>query len=459
MSSKANKIVLDLKFSSSPPTISDRVIGVAEAFGIGVDETREVPIFDKIVLQYNDADLIYVTGDSGSGKSCFLRLFMEHERARGRKVGSFETVAVDPEEIIVNGVGRDLGESLGILSTVGLSEAFMMIRRFKELSDGQKYRYKLAKLIDEGVDVFVIDEFGAALDRVMAKVLAYSFQKWARRNNKQLVIATTHHDLIEDFSPDILVYKPIGKPAQVTYSKPETKPFSLIREMTIQQGTMQDYDSLSQFHYLHGKPMVIRIFKLTWNSQVIGVAVYSLPFLHAAGRSKLFPEYADKQRLNREVRRISRVIIDPKFRGAGLAAAFISQCNRLMGMRVIESLAVMAKYNPFFVKAGMAVGGVSKASREQERVVGFAVAKGFKLWQLRTKAGRKQFLSSLSSGEFQKFMACLIKIYRGKRAISKGADTDIEQLQKGNIDKALADALPTEKVYLYWVNPDWRPTQ
>ncbi len=77
---KAHSINLNLKLSTSPVEITDRVMAVSEAFGVGVDDKKEFTIFDNVELKYNTDDLIYVTGDSGSGKSTFLRIFSEELR-------------------------------------------------------------------------------------------------------------------------------------------------------------------------------------------------------------------------------------------------------------------------------------------------------------------------------------------------------------------------------------------
>jgi hypothetical protein len=74
---KEHSITLNLKISTSPVEITDRVMAVSEAFGVGVDDKKEFTIFDNVELKYNSSDLIYVTGDSGSGKSTFLRLFKD----------------------------------------------------------------------------------------------------------------------------------------------------------------------------------------------------------------------------------------------------------------------------------------------------------------------------------------------------------------------------------------------
>lgn len=50
----------------------------------------------------------------------------------------------------------------------GLNDAYLFVRKPSEMSDGQKYRLKIAKLIESGAKVWAADEFGAVLDRVTA---------------------------------------------------------------------------------------------------------------------------------------------------------------------------------------------------------------------------------------------------------------------------------------------------
>lgn len=57
--------------------------------------------------------------------------------------------------------------------------------------------------------------------------------------------------------------------------------------------------------------------------------------------------------VNKTIRCISRVIIEPRFRGLGLAVRLVSETMPLMNVPVIEAMAVMGEVNPFFEKAGM----------------------------------------------------------------------------------------------------------
>jgi ABC-type ATPase with predicted acetyltransferase domain len=50
---------------------------------------------------------------------------------------------------------------------------------------------------------------------------------------------------------------------------------------------------------------------------------------------------------------ISRVIIHPKYRSIGLGAKLVAETLSQAGTVCVETVAVMAKYNLFFEKAGM----------------------------------------------------------------------------------------------------------
>jgi hypothetical protein len=57
--------------------------------------------------------------------------------------------------------------------------------------------------------------------------------------------------------------------------------------------------------------------------------------------------------IGKNIRTISRVIIEPRFRSLGLAARLVKETMPIMGVPFIEALAVMGRVNPFFEKAGM----------------------------------------------------------------------------------------------------------
>jgi len=52
--------------------LTPRTLIVAEAFGLGVDEAQKFKVLDT-ELKISPTDIVYITGDSGSGKSVLLR--------------------------------------------------------------------------------------------------------------------------------------------------------------------------------------------------------------------------------------------------------------------------------------------------------------------------------------------------------------------------------------------------
>ena len=91
-----------------------------------------------------------------------------------------------------------------------------------------------------------------------------------------------------------------------------------------------------------------------------GVIVYSMPpagleLRNAAlgGILSGMDIYSRFKFINKNIRIISRVIIEPRFRSIGLAEKLVRETIERVEAPVIEALAVMGKVNNFFERAGM----------------------------------------------------------------------------------------------------------
>lgn len=190
-----------------------RVLEIAEGFGLGLTDKKFV-IYDGLEIEINQGDVVYITGQSGSGKSLLLKDLAEKMRADGLKVADLNEVTLE-ERPVIELVGRTTTEATNLLAKAGISDAWIYIRKPSELSDGQRYRLKLAKVMETDVDVWIADEFGAVLDRITAKVIAFNVQKVARQNGKTLLVATTHTDLEAELGPNLTITKRFGKVVEV----------------------------------------------------------------------------------------------------------------------------------------------------------------------------------------------------------------------------------------------------
>ncbi len=198
------RLLLTQKFTSYVER-SERVIKIAESFGIGLED-KEFVLYENLDLTIHQGDVVFVTGQSGSGKSCLLRSIAAGLADAGLTVASIDDVTFD-ERPLIDQIGKDMIEATKLLSLAGISDAYLYIRKPSELSDGQRYRFKLAKLLELNADVWIADEFGAILDRVTAKTCAYNAQKVARASGKTLLLATTHQDLIAELGPSMVIRK------------------------------------------------------------------------------------------------------------------------------------------------------------------------------------------------------------------------------------------------------------
>lgn len=210
-------IVLNREFSTRPQKDA-RVLEVAESFGLGLSD-KKFSIYKDLQVPVQDGDVIYITGQSGSGKSLALRDIEAELRVRGRSISNIDAMPIDMDKPLVSQIGKDTQQALELMNQAGLNDAYLWVRTPKELSDGQRYRFKLAKVLEAGSDVWVADEFGAVLDRETAKIVAYNISKAARKAGAILIVATTHGDLVDYLAPTLTIEKLFGERVEITRAK------------------------------------------------------------------------------------------------------------------------------------------------------------------------------------------------------------------------------------------------
>ena len=144
---------------------------------------------------------------------------------------------------------------------------------------------------------------------------------------------------------------------------------SVIKNLAIVRGCVEDYTQLSGFHYRDsrlGPYAAIFVLKPTgamrnrMGEKTVGVIVYKMPSpgleLRNVATNGFFTGYDRATRIalvNKNIRCIGRVIIEPRFRGLGLAAKLVRKTVTRLDVPIIEAVAVMGLVNPFFEKAGM----------------------------------------------------------------------------------------------------------
>ncbi len=438
--------------------ITDRTVAVAEAFGLGISDYQKHILYDDVELKIGPKDIVYVTGDSGSGKSVLLDAIVRD--LNPQEAARMSEVEIDPEKPLIDTIGKSVKEGLTLLSRVGLNDAFLFVRRYDQLSDGQKYRYHLAKLIESGAQWWIIDEFCATLDRETAKIVAFNVQKLARRLGKAVVAATTHTDLFEDLAPSVHIHKRFGKEISVKYypNQPR-KQCSLLKEMEVHEGSYEDWNKVAGFHYRsHRIAFMQKIFVLKREDRVCGAVVYVCPMSAAPCRNRVLKIKSMKE-LNEKLLRVARVVVHPKYRTIGAGAKLLHDSLPKCGKPYVEMIAVMARYNPFAEHAGMTKVCESKPDKSILESVAKLEELGFISYLLSVPEINKRMLKK--QGDQVKEILCNFGYPYNRRIAGHHGHFNKEDYQKwlkkaelDDLSRALRRLaqLNQSKVYLFWKN-------
>jgi len=197
--------------------ISDKAAQVYRMFGLTADRLAERRVSHNCQVEINDGDIVYITGPSGAGKSVLL-----NELAKSVPVQdmvSLDQIALPAGKTLIDYVDGDLVTSLRILSIAGLGDVFCILSQPANLSDGQKYRFRLAMALATGKKFIFADEFCSNLDRITAAVISYNVHRFAKRNGVTFILASSHEDILLDLAPDVLIVKELCGPTQVIYKR------------------------------------------------------------------------------------------------------------------------------------------------------------------------------------------------------------------------------------------------
>lgn len=158
--------------------------------GCNFDADAELPIDDS------EWRLGLIVGPSGSGKTSLGRQLFGgtelYEPTWPEGVPIIDAIA--PE--------GDFNAVTAALAAVGLGDVPAWLRPYAVLSNGERFRAGLARLVSEAPARAVVDEFTSVVDRQIARFGALALQKAWRRTSGQLVLLSCHYDVIDWLEPD-----------------------------------------------------------------------------------------------------------------------------------------------------------------------------------------------------------------------------------------------------------------
>jgi GNAT superfamily N-acetyltransferase len=270
---------------------------VYDAFDIQNKEETSV----KIPINFSecknfDWNIGVIYGGSGTGKTTLLKEFGDLTD------DSFD----DKKPLISNFDWLEPKEATFLLSAMGLASVPTWLRPFSLLSNGEQYRASLAYKVGKAKegDVILIDEFTSVVDRDVAKAMSNALQKYIRRNNKKIILASCHFDIMEWLLPD-WTYSPLKgrlERASCRLSRPRI-------ELQVSRCRYETWDIFKQHHYMsQGLNKASKCYLLSMNDKPVAFMAI-LPFPHGHIQNGY---------------RISRIVVLPDYQGLGIGFVVIN---------------------------------------------------------------------------------------------------------------------------------------
>jgi len=202
--------------------ITEKVAAVMRMFGIDLGRLKKPEPIVKCQFELRAGDICYITGASGAGKSVLLKeLYNATDDDEKVELADIE---LPENSALVDCIDADLLDSLRVLSKAGLNDVLCILNQPTKLSDGQKYRFRLAKALAAEKKIIFADEFCSNLDRITAAVIAYNIRRFANRHQVSFVLAGSHDDILADLLPDVMVINYLSGKTRVIYRDIKRQP-------------------------------------------------------------------------------------------------------------------------------------------------------------------------------------------------------------------------------------------
>jgi ABC-type ATPase with predicted acetyltransferase domain len=202
--------------------VTERVTSLCRMFGLTIERLREQQKTYSCKLDIEPGDVIYITGPSGSGKSVLLRELENAIAPRDRI--NISQIELPSDRTVIDCMNEGLLVSLQLLSTAGLCDCFCILNQPANLSDGEKFRFRLAMALTQKKKYIFADEFSSELDRITACSISYKLRKFAKQNETIFILASSHKDMLMDLAPDIIVTRESSGRTYVTYKDIRRQP-------------------------------------------------------------------------------------------------------------------------------------------------------------------------------------------------------------------------------------------
>lgn len=241
-----------------------------------------------------------VVGPSGSGKTSIGRKLFGPE-------SFYEPTGWPADRPIIDAISPtgDFDAVTNALAAVGLGTVPSWLRPYHVLSNGERFRADLARIICDAPKRIVVDEFTSVVDRQIARMGALAFQKAWRRTKGQAVLLSCHYDILDWLEPDWVFDTGKGEFARGSlWRRPKF-------DLEIFQTDWRYWHLFEPHHYLKLPKMVASI---CYVGVVDGELVSHVAFATRPGLREA---------------RACRLVVMPEWQGAGVGMRFLNAVCQL----------------------------------------------------------------------------------------------------------------------------------
>lgn len=243
-----------------------------------------------------DWKLGVIVGPSGSGKTSIGRAIWGDDAVYTAE----DRWPADRPIVDAIGPGASFDDVTAALAAVGLGTVPAWLRPYSVLSNGERFRADLARVIVDAPDRIVVDEFSSVVDRQIALFGALAFQKAWRRTTGQCVLLSCHYDIIDWLEPDWVYDTATGRfTARGLWRRPKF-------DLEVWQTDWRYWPLFEPHHYLKVPRMIaaVNYVGLVDGEPVAHMAMATRPGLREA--------------------RGCRLVIMPEWQGAGVGTRFLN---------------------------------------------------------------------------------------------------------------------------------------
>jgi ABC-type lipoprotein export system ATPase subunit/GNAT superfamily N-acetyltransferase len=275
---------------------------IYEAFDIQNKDESNVIVEANLEHLPKDWNIGVVYGGSGTGKTTILKNYFKKEMDKSYFDNS--------KSLISNFDWLEPKDATFLLSAMGLSSVPTWLRPFNTLSNGEQYRANLAYIVGSASEneVILIDEYTSVVDRDVAKAMSNALQKYIRRTNKRIVLASCHFDIMEWLQPD-WIYSPSKGRLEIASQLRQPK-----IELQIFRCRYETWNLFKQHHYLTEDLLISsKNYVFLWNDKPVAF-IGIIPFPSGVIQNAF---------------RISRVVVLPDYQGLGIGSKICDYISKL----------------------------------------------------------------------------------------------------------------------------------